>query len=298
MARASVARNGGDKCGHDSAVLSVVIPTYNTAAMTLRCVQAVEADELIVVDDGSTDDTAALLSPAISMERNSGFAAAANRGVAAARGDIILLLNSDAIVQPGAIRALLAAFDDPRVGIAGAQLLNEDGTPQWSGGRAPTLLWLLAVVSGLGPLFSRRRGVPSPRRGEKVPEGRMRGVDWVSGAAMAFRAEVWRAAGPLEESYRFYCQDLELCMRGRAAGWEVRVVGEARVVHAQGATIAGGSALHHDPSKLWPDLFDWGRSRYGWGLFAKYALVLAGWLRAVVTRDPAIRRAAAALRRS
>jgi GT2 family glycosyltransferase len=270
-------------------VLSVVIPTYNTAAMTLRCVRAVEADEILVVDDASTDDTAALLRPAIRMERNSGFAAAANRGVAAARGDIILLLNSDAIVQPGAIAALVNAFDDPRVGVAGAQLWNEDGSPQWSGGPAPTLLWLLAVVSGIGPLVGRLRRRRAPRSGA---------VEWVSGAAMAFRAAVWREAGPLDERFRFYGQDLELCVRARAAGWEVRVVPEARVVHAQGATIAGGSVLHHDPAKLWPDLFDWGRARHGWGAFAKATLVTAGFLRALVTRDAAIRRAATALRRS
>jgi GT2 family glycosyltransferase len=267
-------------------VLSVVIPTYNTAAMTLRCVRAVEADEVIVVDDGSTDDTAALLRPAIRLETNSGFAAAANRGVAAARGDIIVLLNSDAVVQPGALRALVAAFDDPRLGVAGAQLLNEDGSPQWSGGPTPTFFWLIAVVSGLGAFLGRRR---TPRAGA---------VDWVSGAAMAFRAAVWREAGPLDERFRFYCQDLELCMRARAGGWEVRVIPDARVVHVQGATIARGSALHHDPAKLWPDLLDWGRRRYGWGAFVKWSLVLAGTLRAWVTRDEAIKRGVAALRRS
>jgi GT2 family glycosyltransferase len=268
-------------------VLSVVIPTYNTAAMTLRCVRAVEADEIIVVDDGSTDGTAALLAPAIRLPTNSGFAAAANRGVAAARGDIILLLNSDAVVQPGALRALVAAFDDPRLGVGGAQLLNEDGTPQWSGGPTPTFPWLLAVVSGLGAVLGRRRGRPGGGA-----------VDWVSGAAMAFRAEVWRQAGPLDERFRFYCQDLELCLRARAAGWDVRVIAEARVVHARGATIAGGSALHHDPAKLWPDLLDWGRQRHGWGALVKLALLLAGSLRALVTRDEAIRRGVAALRKS
>ena len=121
--------------------LSIVIPTYNTAAMTLRCCQAVAASmppssEIIVVDDGSTDDTASVLKDfhVIRLDVNRGFAFAANRGVAEVTGRIVLLLNSDAIVEPDALRAFLTAFDeDPRLGVAGAQLLNEDGTPQWSG---------------------------------------------------------------------------------------------------------------------------------------------------------------------
>jgi GT2 family glycosyltransferase len=264
--------------------LSVVIPTFNTAAMTLRCCRAVLAalpasGEVIVADDGSSDGTAELLARemphvhVVRLERNSGFATAVNRGVAAAQGDILVLLNSDAIVEEGALDALLAAFDrDPRLGIAGAQLLDEDGSAQWSGGPTPTLLWMTAVVSGAGPLTRvvRRRGRDAPRE-----------VDWVSGAAMAVRREVWTAAGPLDERFRFYCQDLELCMRARDAGWDVRVVPEARVVHELGKTIAAGSALRHDPERLWPDLYRWGTARYGraWSVVARVVLVSAAALR-------------------
>src|ERR1700692_336105 len=134
--------------------LSVVIPTFNTAAMTLRCCRAVLASmpdgtEVIVADDGSSDGTAELLArelPSVRivrLELNRGFAPAANRGVAVARGRIIVLLNSDAIVEEGALQAILTAFDaDPILGVAGARLLNEDHTPQWSGGRTPTLAWM------------------------------------------------------------------------------------------------------------------------------------------------------------
>jgi GT2 family glycosyltransferase len=266
--------------------LSVVIPSYNTAQMTLRCCRAArEAAEVIVVDDGSSDGTAALLAAenvrVIRLEKNSGFAAAANRGVAAARGSIILLLNSDAVVQPGALQALLAAFDaDPRLGIAGARLLNPDRSPQWSGGRTPTLPWMIGVVSGAGHLarFFRRR------RDEQ------REVDWVSGAAMAVRRAAW---SDLTDRYLFYCQDIDLCLTARAAGWRVRVVEEARVVHDLGGTIAGGSA-----ERLWPDLLTWGRGHYGkrWATFAR--IVLLGVAAPRVAVQPALRRAFTALRKS
>ena len=253
--------------------LSVVIPTFNTAAMTLRCCRAIDRGEVVVADDGSTDGTAELLARelpqvrVLRLETNGGFAVAANRGVAAARGDLILLLNSDAVVEAGALDALLQAFEhDPKLGVAGARLLDEDGTAQWSGGRTPTLLWMAAAISGLGRHARRfRRAGTKPSSDE---------VEWVSGAAMMFRAEVWRAAGPLSERYRFYCQDLEFCLRARDAGWRVRIVEEARVTHSLGRTIAAGQPRRQNVAALRDDLLAWGTARYGraWGFVARLVL--------------------------
>jgi GT2 family glycosyltransferase len=214
----------------------------------------------------------------VRLEHNSGFAVAANRGVSEARGRIVLLLNSDAMVEDGALQAIVDAFDeDPRLGVAGARLLNADGTPQWSGGRTPTLPWMIGVVSGLGHLarfFPGRRG------------GAQREIDWVSGAAMAFRREAWT---PLNERYAFYCQDIEFCLHARREGWHVRILDDALVTHGLGATIASGSALRHDPARLWPDLLAWGTSHYGrrWARLAKIVLVTVAWLRVAlhVRRD-------------
>ncbi len=289
--------------------LSVVIPTFDTASMTLRCCRAVlasmpDGSEVIVADDGSRDGTAEMLArelpsvQVVRMESNCGFAPAANRGVKAANGRIIVLLNSDAFVGEGALRAILEAFDaDHTLGVAGARLLNEDGTPQWSGGPTPTLPWMIGVVSGAGSLarFFRRQTTGATRRE----------VDWVSGAAMAFRREVWNVAGPLDERYRFYCQDIDLCLRARDAGWQVRIVENARVVHGLGGTIAGDNALRHDPELLWPDLLDWGTTHYGrrWAFAARIILLGVAWMRIgwswVFRRaeTKALRRAAHKLRR-
>ncbi len=267
--------------------LSIVIPTFNTASMTLACCRAalagpLDSVEVIVADDGSTDGTAELLEReeprvrVVRLEKNRGYAVAANLGVAAATGSIILLLNSDAVIDGTALAALLAAFDsDLKLGIAGAQLIDTDGALQWSGGRTPTLPWITGVVSGVGHLarLVRRRRV--------VPSGPRRDVDWVSGAAMAFRRQVWKEAGPLDEGFLFYCQDITFCLRARNGGWAVSIVSEARVVHGLGATIAGESSLRHDPERLWVDLLHWGEGHYGitWSRFARVVLTSMAWLR-------------------
>src|SRR4029079_8196189 len=136
-----------------------------------------------------------------------------------------------------------------------------------------TLPWMIGVVSGAGRFVGRLR--------KKRSLGSGGDIDWVSGAAMAFRREVWDAVGPLSERYLFYCQDIEFCLAARHAGWRVRIVQGARVTHGLGRTVAANNALDHDPERLWPDLLTWGRSHYGktWGTLARGVLVIAAWLR-------------------
>jgi GT2 family glycosyltransferase len=275
--RSQIADRGSQGQERDIAV-SIVIPTFDTGAMTLASCRAAlaaapAASEVIVVDDASTDGTSEMLAAevpqvrVVRLETNLRFAGAANAGVAVSRGSIVLLLNSDAVVERDAVAALLAAFAaDARLGVAGARLVNADGSPQWSGGRLPTLAWLVVLAGGFAPLLPRRRRAI----------GGVAKVEWVSGAAMAFRREVWSAAGPLNESYRFYAQDLEFCARARDAGWHVRIVEEARVVHDGGATLRrtrNVAELPHDPALLWLDLLTWGRNRHGW-MWAAAARVL------------------------
>src|SRR6185369_3384658 len=124
-----------------------------------------------------------------------GFTRAANLGLARASGEILLLLNSDTEVDASGLAALSAAFAaEPRLGAAGADLYYPDGSPQWSGGRAPTLAWLFALASGAPALFRR---LPFYRR-LKPPGARGGAVEWVTGAALAVRRAAWEQAGPLD----------------------------------------------------------------------------------------------------
>lgn len=281
--------------------ISVVIPTHNTRELTLRCLETIAGVsaregpvEVILVDDASRDGTAEAVAArwphveTVRHEQAAGFTRSANDGLRQAGGEILLLLNSDTEVEPGGFTALREAFArDPRLGVAGAALRYPDGSPQWSGGRAPTLLWLFALSSGLPALLAR---LPFYRRAKPlapaaVPAGGAAPVplDWVTGAAMAIRRQAWDEAGPLDEGFRFYAQDLDLCLRLRRAGWGVEVLPAFRVLHHHGATIGqeAGARGHQHPELLWTDLLRWARKSQspGWARKAALALRWGGALR-------------------
>lgn len=265
-------------------LISVVVPTLDTRALTTACVDAVLASPLpagaelqvVVVDDGSRDGTADALAARsgvriVKNEAPTGFSRAVNSGAAASTGDLLVVLNSDATVEPGSLRHIAEAFEaDPTLGIVGARLRYPDGSPQWSGGREPDLLWLFAQASGVPALLGR---LPLWRRLKPLHLDAPVDVDWVSGAAMAVRASLWRDLGPFDVTYAFYGQDLDFCLRARDSGWRVRLLPGFQALHYQGATISskgetpiGSAAL----GLLWSDFVLWARKRKGPG-FARGA---------------------------
>lgn len=285
--------------------LSVVVPTRDTRELTLRCLASLVTAgtmerEVIVVDEASGDGTGAAVGerfPGVRLLANPrplGFTAAANRGLAAARGDLLVLLNSDTEVDPGALDRLAAAFAaDASLGIAGATLRYPDGGAQWSAaGSEPGALWLFAVASGLPALLARLPGwrrLRPPAGSAPAAEGGApaaaapRPAAWVTGAALALRRAVWQACGPLDERYRFYAQDLDLCLAAGDAGWRVAVVPGFGVVHHHGATIGGGGGGggRQNAELLWTDLVRWAGKRRGpaGARRAARALLAGAWLR-------------------
>jgi len=277
--------------------LSVVIPTHETRELTLRCLAALwlcdpAPDEVIVVDDGSNDNTAhSVLRKyprhiVVRLPERLGFSAAANHGLARASGDLLLLLNSDTEVEVAALRAVFEAFaSDPGLGIAGAALHHPDGAPQWSGGRTPTSLWYFALASGIPAFLGRLRAW----RQLRSPSGSGGGkVDWVAGTAMVIRRQVWEELGPFDLSYQFYCQDLDLCCNAVAAGWKIRVLPEFKVYHHHGGTIssAQGAVGPTHPELMWTDFLRFMRRRRGTAAARKStrALRMGGRLRLVGRR--------------
>jgi GT2 family glycosyltransferase len=279
----------------DTARLSVVVTTHDTRELTLRCLGSLRKAmasgvEVVLVDDGSCDDTAGIVRarfpavPVLRHESAQGFTASANDGLHCARGDVLLLLNSDTEVVDDALPRLVGAFaSDPRLGIASPRLVNPDRSPQWSGGAAPSLAWLFLLASGLPAALDSVPGYRLLRPVRSEAGGRL---DWVTGAAMAIRRQTWDEVGPFDTRFRFYAQDLDFCIRAKDAGWQVRLVEEAQLVHIGGATIgrhAGSARRSSHPGMLWTDLLLWAEKRRGrrWALVASRCLALGGHARLV-----------------
>lgn len=278
---------------HSLTSLSTVIPTRDTRDLTLECLDSLEraskpqAHEVIVVDDGSGDGTADAVRgtfPKVRLLRHEsslGFSSAANAGLRLASGSVLLLLNSDTEIAADGLQAMLQALgDDARLGVVGAQLHYPDGAPQWSGGSAPGIAWLFAQASNLHMALSR---VPGYRSVRPLASARNREVDWVTGAALAMQRGVWEAVGPFDESFRLYAQDLDFCLRARAAGWRVMIAPAFAVMHHHGATIKDldGAAGRENPALIWRDLLYWARKHHGedFARRARLAMLTGGRLR-------------------
>lgn len=226
---------------------SIVIVSWNVRDLLRACLQSLPAaagpdlqTEVIVVDNASTDGSAALVRaefPAVRLlaaTANQGFARANNRGIAAGRGRLVLLLNPDTEMRPGALAALVTWLDrHPAYGLAGPRLLNPDGSPQSSRRRFPTLGTALVESTPVQALFPwlpvLRRYYVLDRSDDEEQE-----VDWVTGACMLARRTALAAAGGFDPGYFMYSEELDLCRRLRQAGWRIGYVPAAVVVHHGG----------------------------------------------------------------
>jgi len=213
---------------------SVVVPVHNRAGLTRRCLERVLADlpadcEAIVVDDASADETPQALAgfgEAIRVERleeNGGFAAACNRGAAAARGGLLVFLNNDTEPEPGWLAALLAHADaHPAAAAIGARLLYPDGTVQHAG-----------VAFGQdGYPHSLYAGFPADHEAVRAP----RRLQAVTGACMLVRRDAFERAGGFDEGYLNSMEDVDLCLRIGEEGGEVHYCPQATVIHFESAT--------------------------------------------------------------
>ncbi len=227
----------------DAPKFSFIIVSFNNRDLLGPCIGSIYDTldrpqfEIIVSDNGSADGTGRLVreqwpdATLIENGRNLGFAAAVNRGIAAARGDYVVLMNSDARLVPGALDTIGRFMDEhPDVAIAGGRLIDPDGSPQNSAAAFPGIATEIGPKSLLKALFPKR----FPGRMAKVSEPL--DVDSIIGALMVVRMEAIRRVGPLDEDYFFFLEETDWCLRMKRAGMRVVIVPGARIVHHQGKT--------------------------------------------------------------
>lgn len=230
--------------------VSVVIVSHNGTDWLRRCLTALLDDarpvtsfEVVVVDSGSDRETLDLLdewSSRVVLDvagENVGFARGCNRGVRLATGRRVLLLNPDAVVEPGCVDALVEALDEhPGAGVVGGRTLRPDGTldPSSCWG-APTPWSWFCFATGLSAVL-KRHPVFDPESLGRWQRDTEREVDIVTGCLLMTTRETWDALGGLDTAYFMYGEDADFCLRAAARGWRPRITPRARAVHAVGAS--------------------------------------------------------------
>jgi GT2 family glycosyltransferase len=215
--------------------VSIVIPVYNKAPVTYRCLQSLRGAlitnnfEVIVVDDCSTDGTRELLQRmrgvrVVRNEKNSGFVLSCNKGAATACGQYIWFLNNDTLVTPGSLDALVSTFlEFPDAGLVGSKLIYPDGKLQEAGG----IIWKDASGGNYG-----RADDP-----EKPEYCYLRDVDWCSGASIMIPNVLFHELGGFDARYvPAYYEDVDLAFTVRKAGKRVLLQPLSRIVHVEGVS--------------------------------------------------------------
>jgi GT2 family glycosyltransferase len=250
--------------------LSVVILNWNARDYLVAALNSIIEQEwrfnieLIVVDNFSQlDDSAETVrryfpqAKLIVTEKNLGFAAGNNIGLKAARGRYILFLNPDTLVHDGAFDTLLDWMDShPQAGASGPKMTYPDGQLQASSRSFPSFGAGLFRNTILGRLWP---GNPWSRSYlmEEARNDQPSQADWLSGSALLVRREaleqITDANGAWDEKYFMYCEDVDICWRLKAKGWERWYVPAAHITHRIGASsdwAQGAMIRQHHGSML------------------------------------------------
>ena len=205
---------------------SIIIPNWNGRKLlekNLPAVLAAGADEVIVSDDGSTDGSVEFLKRYFSQvkiveHKRLGFAGNCNRGVEAAKGGIIILLNTDVIPEKDFLKPLEEDFTDPKIFAISFNEIND-----------PKLSWTKGK-------FESGFIIHEPQKKDKT----VHQTFWASGGSGAFRKSMWKKLGGMDALFNpFYWEDLDLCYRAQKRGWEILWDPRSHVIHKHEGVIKG-----------------------------------------------------------
>lgn len=253
--------------------LSIIIVTWNTADITLKCVQTIKKYlkgikyEIIIADNGSSDDTVAKLKKeggvvVIENKANLGFGKGNNIAAASAKGEYLLFLNSDMEFLDNQLKNMFDYIKShPKIGLIGPKFLNIDLSDQGSVFPPQTLLNAFKEFWLGQKTYSKY-----------VPESQVPlEVFSVSGGAVMVKRSLFEKIGGWDKRYFMYYEDLELCRQVKKMGYQVFYYPQCRFVHRHGAS---GKSLA-DSSNQWRRLIP--SSKIYHGLLKHYLLFLITW---------------------
>jgi GT2 family glycosyltransferase len=240
---------------------SVIIVSYNSASQIGACLRALQQQrsdhdyEILVVDNASRDHSRAVVAsfPAVRLiaaEQNYGFAGGVNRGVAAAHGSTIALLNPDAEPAPDWLQQIVGPLADPQIGVVGCKVLGPDGRIQSLGSELQQPVLLSA---------HRRAGEPDTGQDDALAD-----VWAAHGAAMAFPYSLWKALGGFDEGFfPAYWEESDFCERARRIGRRVVVAPQAVIRHHEASATGKYSPefyfyYHRNRLRYAAKWLDWG----------------------------------------
>jgi GT2 family glycosyltransferase len=237
-------------------ILSVIVVAYNNEPEISACLASIQracsgiSYEIIVVDNASRDGSSAQVLQfdeqiqLLRSEVNLGFAAGNNLAFEHAKGQFLALVNPDARPEAGSLaRALTCIQDQPRIGMLGGRLLAENGQDQPSARCFPSVLNDFLVISGLSNRFPQSRFFGRVDRTWADPN-LASVVDWVPGAFVVLSAKVLAQVGVFDERFFLYFEEVDLCRRIKAAGFEVWYQPECRAVHIGGVSSGRVKGKH------------------------------------------------------
>jgi GT2 family glycosyltransferase len=247
---------------------SFVVPSWDGLEVLRECLHALAVQtvdcEVVVVDNGSVDGTAEAVAAEfadvllVRLEENVGFGRAVNLGADRASGDVLLVVNNDAVPAPDFAERMLAPFADPAVGMA-AGVLTQRPHPD----RVDSAGVELDVTVGSWDLGW---NAPVASLGTSAPAG-------PCGGAAAYRASAWRDAGGFDPALFAYWEDVDLALRLRRAGWASAFVPGALALHRHGATLGAATPVQRRLDAFGRGFVLGRHGRAGWPARARVALL-------------------------
>ncbi|MBN1569018.1 MAG: glycosyltransferase family 2 protein [Acidobacteria bacterium] len=270
---------------------TVIVLVYNTPDLLFQCLKSFYDGvhglgwQVIVVDNGSDEDVCSTVKAqfdgieVIRSKRNLGFAAGNNLGLRAAKGEFVILMNSDVLALAEVLESLANSLGrQSQAAAMSPGLLTAQGNPQ-----------MFAFGAEPSPVYLIRRGIRSILGSGSLHDwfaDEPLEVEWVSAACLCVRRSVILEIGELDERFSLYFEDTDWCMRMRAAGWKVIYNPRLHVTHLGGASQADGSAQRQD--LYYRSLLLFCGKHYGrcWKLLVRLLLIVYRALKAIRSRIP------------